>query len=318
MKKPKSDPRDKRVVNRLRRASNLSDWLISTGLFAIVAQWALGYPGVFEGFDFDDFDHSLLIFAATNYWFLAEQWPGIFLAFALYFWLWSYRAHTLNEMDILDGLYPEGQSPTDWEKVTNKRYVKALAVGIVVVFVLLAALLNYPSLFALAMLALSCQDIFGNEIMRENLRRIFAEFDCDLPDDDPRCALHLGRQAAALRYWLGYPHLLRIACMMVATVLVLALTVLSASFPEHLAGIGMSAAKIKIIATLALIIIILTNELVMHRWRAARDEELLSVEIAFDEAQAARAAAAEAERPAAGSKPKDDPPPPPDPPPGGG
>lgn len=286
--KRKLDPRDKRVVNRLRRASNLSDWLISTGLFTIVAQWALGYPGVFEGFDFDDLDRSLLIFAATNYWFLLEQWPGIFLAVTLYFWLWSYRAHTLNEMDILDGLYPEGQSPTDWEKVTNKRFVKVLAVGIVVVFVLLAALLNYPSLFALAMLALSCQDIFGNEILRENLRRIFAEFDCDLPDDDPRCALHLGRQAAARRYWLVRPHLLRIACMMVATLLVLALTVLPVSFPDHLASIGMTAATINNIATLALVVIILANELVMHRWRAARDEDLLSVEITFDEAQAAR------------------------------
>lgn len=292
MKKPKSDPRDKRVVNRLRRASNLSDWLISTGLFAIVAQWALGYPGVFDGFDLDDFDHSLLIFTATNYWFLLDQWPGIFLAFSLYFWLWSYRAHTLNEMDILDGLYPEGQSPTDWEKVTNKRYVKVLAVGIVVVFVLLAALLNYPSLFALAMLALSCQDIFGNEIMRENLRRIFAEFECDLPEEDPRCALHFGRQSAARHYWLERPHLLRIAFMMVATLLILALTVLPVSFPEHLAGIGMTAANSKIIATLALIAIILANETVMHRWRAARDEELLAVEIAFDDAQAARAAAA--------------------------
>lgn len=289
--KRKSDPRDKRVVNRLRRASNLSDWLISTGLFTIVAQWALGYPGVFDGFDFDDLDRSLLILAATNYWFLLEQWTGIFLAVTLYFWLWSYRAHTLNEMDILDGLYPEGQSPTDWEKVTNKRFVKVLAVGIVVVFILLAALLNYPSLFALAMLALSCQDIFGNEILRENLRRIFAEYDCDLPDDDPRCALHLGRQAAARRYWLERPHLLRIACMMVATLLVLALTVLPVSFPEHLASIGMTAAKINNIATLALVVIILANELVMHRWRAARDEDLLSVEIAFDEAQAARDAA---------------------------
>lgn len=293
--KRKLDPRDKRVVNRLRRASNLSDWLISTGLFALVAQWALGYPGVFDGFDLDDFDHSLLIFAAANYWFLLEQWPGIILAFALYFWLWSYRFHTLNEMDILDGLYPEGQSPTDWDKVTNKRYVKVLAVGIVVVFILLAALLQYPSLFALAMLALSCQDIFGNEIMRENLRRIFSEFDCDLPADDPRCALHLGRQAAARQYWLERPHLLRIAVMMVATVLVLALTVLPGSFPDQFASVGLTDARVRIIATLALVAIILVNELVMHRWRAARDEELLAVEITFDEAQAARAAAAAAE-----------------------
>jgi len=288
--KRKADPRDKRVVNRLRRASSLSDWLISTGLFTLVAQWALGYPGVFEGFDLDEFNRSLLIFAANNYWFLLEQWQGIILAFALYFWLWSYRSHTLNEMDILDGLYPEGQSPTDWEKVTNKRYVNVLAVGIVIVFVVLAALLNYPSLFALAMLALSCQDIFGNEIMRENLRRVFSEFDCDLPEDDPRCGLHLGRQAAARRYWLERPHLLRIAFMMAATVLVLALTVLPGSFPDQLASIGMTSATTRIIATLALVAIILANELVMHRWRAARDEELLAAEIAFDEAQAARAA----------------------------
>jgi hypothetical protein len=287
----KSDPRDKRVVNRLRRASNLSDWLISTGLFTLVAQWALGYPGVFAGFDLDDFDRSLLILAATNYWFLLEQWPGIVLAFALYFWLWSYRAHTLNEMDILDGLYPEGQSPTDRDKVTNKRYVKVLAVGIVVVFILLASLLRYPSLFALAMLALSCQDIFGNEIMRENLRRIFSEFDCDLPEDDPRCALHTGRQSAARRYWLERNHLLRIAFMIVGTVMVGALTVLPGSFPERLASIGMTPAMIRTIATLALVAIILANELVMHRWRGLRDEELLSVEIAFDEAQAARQAA---------------------------
>lgn len=86
--------------------------------------------------------------------------------------------------------------------------------------------------------------------------------------------------------------MLRIAFMMVATVLVLALTVLPGSFPDPLASLGMTPATINVIATLALVVIILTNELVLHRWRAARDEELLSVEIVFDEAQAARAAAA--------------------------
>ena len=55
MKKPKRDPRDRRAVNRLRRASNLSDWLISTGLFTLIAQWALGYNDDFKkAFDLSD------------------------------------------------------------------------------------------------------------------------------------------------------------------------------------------------------------------------------------------------------------------------
>lgn len=292
MKKPKLDPRDKRVVNRLRRASNLSDWLISTGLFTLIAQWALGYSDDFtKAFDVSDIAGSFGKVLATILPFLQRQWPGIILAVALYFWFWSYRTHTNTEMDILDGLYPEGQSPANWDKVTNKRFIHVLAVGIVVVFMLLAALLRHPTLFALIMVALSCQDIFGNEILRDNLRRIFAEFRCDLPDDDPRCALHAGRQLAARHYWLDRPQLLRIALMMSATVLVLAFTLLPASFPAQLASVGLTDDRVKIIATLALAAIIVGNELVMHRWRKARDEELLAVEIAFDEAQSARAMA---------------------------
>lgn len=295
MKKPKLDPRDKRVVNRLRRASNLSDWLISTGLFTLIAQWALGYNDDFrKAFDLSDIAGSFWRVLETFLPFLQREWSGIILALALYFWFWSYRTHTNAEMDILDGLYPEGQSPANWDKVTNKRFITVLAVGIVVVFMLLAALLKHPTLFALIMVALSCQDIFGNEILRDNLRRIFAEFRCDLPEDDPRCALHAGRQATARHYWLDRPQLLRIALMMSATVLVLALTQLPASFPAQLASIGLTEERTKTIATLALAAIIVGNELVMRGWRKVRDEELLTVEIAFDAAQSARAEAAAA------------------------
>ena len=88
--------------------------------------------------------------------------------------------------------------------------------------------------------------------------------------------------------------------MMSATVLVLALTQLPASFPAQLAEIGLTGDRTRIIATLALAAIILGNELVMRNWRRVRDEELLTVEIAFDEAQSARAAA---EKSAAGDLP---------------
>lgn len=292
-------------MNRLRRESNLADWLISTGLFALVAQWALGYPGVFAGFDPSDLTHSLMILAVANYWFILEQWPGIILAFALYFWFWSYRTHTQNEIEILDGLYPEGGSPTDWDKVTNKRLVRFLAVGIVLVFMLLAALLQHPPLFALIMLALSCQDIIGNEILRDNLRRTFAEFDCNLPEDDPRCQLHAGRQTAARRYWLDQPQLFRIALMMVATVLALALSLVPVSFAPQLSSLGLSASPVATLATLALAAVIVANEFVMRRWRADRDDQLLAVEIAFDDAISARAAAASTTDPQTPDAPRD-------------
>jgi hypothetical protein len=137
MKTPKLDPRDKRVVNRLRRASNLSDWLISTGLFTLIAQWALGYNLVVtEAFDLSDITGSLRKILDATLPFLRREWPGIILALALYFWFWSYRTHTNAEMDILDGLYPEGQSPANWDKVTNKRFIHVLAVGIVTVFII--------------------------------------------------------------------------------------------------------------------------------------------------------------------------------------
>ena len=292
MKKPKLDPRDKRVVNRLRRASNLSDWLISTGLFTLVAQWALGYNAeISKAFNPSDIVGSLRCIIDASYQFVLMEWSGLTLALALYFWFWSYRTHTSNEMDILDGLYPEGQAPANWDKVTNKRFIHVLAVGIVVVFMLLAALLKQPPLFALIMLVLSCQDIFANEILRDNLRRIFSEFRCDLPEDDPRCALHAGRQVAARHYWLDRPQLLRIALMMSATVLVLALTQLPASFPAQSMNIGLTDDRMKVIAALLLAGIIIGNELVMRAWRKVRDEELLTVEIAFEDAQSARATA---------------------------
>ncbi|MBN8631652.1 MAG: hypothetical protein J0L76_12430 [Rhodobacterales bacterium] len=228
----------------------------------------------------------------ANYWFLLDQWPGIILAFALYFWFWSYRTHTQNEIEILDTLYPEGRSPSDWDKITNKRIVRYLAVGIVLVFMLLAALLQHPSLFALIMLALSCQDIIGNEILRDNLRRTFSDFDCNLPPDDPRCELYNGRQLAARHYWLDRPQLLRIAIMMIATVAILAFSLLPLSFAAQTSGFGLTMSLTATLTVLALACIIVANEFVMRRWRAARDDELLSVEIAFDEAMSARATAA--------------------------
>lgn len=294
MKTPKIDPREKRIVSRLRRESSFSDRLIGTGYFFAIAQWSLGYPGVFAGFDLDDLTHSLRILIVANYWFLVEQWPGIILAFALYLWFWSYRTHTSNEIDILEGIYPEGQSPTDWDRITNRRLVRFLAIGLVVVFTILAALLQHPALFTLIMIGLSCQDLLGNEILRENLRRIFAEFDCKLPEDDPRCQLHAGRQLAARRYWLERPQLLRIAGMMAATAMVLAVTLLPILFPDELAQVGLTKARIDIIATLALALIIVANEYVMRNWRRVRDDELLQLEIVFAEAQAARTAQAAA------------------------
>ena len=275
-------------MNRFRQESSLADWLISTGLFALVAQWSLGYPGVFDGFDSSDLNRSLQVLGLANYWFLLEQWPGIILALALYFWFWSYRTHTQNEIEILDSLYPEGQSPADWDRITNKRLVRYLAVGIVVVFMLLAALLQHPVLFALIMLALSCQDILGNEILRDNLNRTFANFACNLPEDDPRCALHSGRQAIARAYWLDRPQLFRIARMVLATVAVLALALMPVIFPDQLGVIGVTPAHVAMVSTLLLAAIILANETVMRRWRADRDDQLLAVEIAFDEAVSAR------------------------------
>lgn len=64
--------------------------------------------------------------------------------------------------------------------------------------------------------------------------------------------------------------------------------------------IGLTGDRTRIIATLALAAIIVGNELVMRNWRRVRDEELLTVEIALDEAQSARAAA---EKSAAGDLP---------------
>lgn len=112
MKKPKRDPRDRRVVNRLRRASNLSDWLISTGLFTLIAQWALGYNDDFKkAFDLSDIAGSFWRVLETFLPFLQREWPGIILALALYLWFWSYRTHTNTEMDILDAFIRRASRP---------------------------------------------------------------------------------------------------------------------------------------------------------------------------------------------------------------
>ena len=80
--------------------------------------------------------------------------------------------------------------------------------------------------------------------------------------------------------------------MMVATVLALALSLVPVSFAPQLSSLGLSASPVATLATLVLAAVIVANEFVMRRWRADRDDQLLAVEIAFDDAISARAAAA--------------------------
>lgn len=291
MKQRKADPRDRRVVNQLRRASGLSDWLISTGLFGLVAQWGLGYPQVFDDFNLQNLRPSVAGALNETLSFAQREWSGIILALALYLWFWSYRAHTNHEMDLLDSLYPEGQAPADWGKITNRRYVRFLALGIVIVFLLMAAVLGSVTLFALAMICLWCQDLFGNEIMRDNLGRVLATHQPQVSGDDALLRLYQARHLAARNYWLDRPHLRRIVFALAGTALALAVSFLPAMLAREFGIDRFRQDSADVVARLAMAGIILANEATMRRWRATREAEWLEAEIALDTARKAATAA---------------------------
>lgn len=281
------------MVNQLRSASGLSDWLISTGLFGIVAQWGLGYPAFFKGVDLGDLTGSLKSNWNQALAFAAQEWHGVILGLALYLWFWSYRYHTNAEMDLLDSLYPEGQSPADWGKVTNRRFIRVLAVGIVAVFLLMAALLGSVEIFALAMICLWCQDLLGNEIMRDNLGRILAENPPQLAGDPDLLQLYRARHAAARHYWLVQPQLRRIVLALAATAVALAVAFLPAFLERKFQFTGFGDSQATMVARLLLAGIIIANEATMRRWRTQREAALLEAEIIHDEARSARQAAAQ-------------------------
>lgn len=275
------DPREQRIVNRLRRALGLSDWIISTGFFGTVAQWALEYPRYLGRFDVLALNFTLVDVLRATRDFAVDKWAGIVLALVLYFWFRSYRHHASKEIGIIETLYPAEQQPHDWDRITNRRFIHFLAVGIVVAFMLMAALLNRPGFFAMVMVCMWCQDLFGNEIVRDNLRRIFVEHPLELPENDPRLPLFAARQTAARQYWLERPQLRRILAAMVLTVLALALAVLGQTEAPVPDTAGSDRKAIHTAVTLLLAGIILTNEVVVRRWRRERDDRLLDAEIEF-------------------------------------
>lgn len=289
-KRPRHDPRDKRIVGKLRQASSLSDWIISTGMFGAVAQWALEYPKYLGRFDVFTMDFGAADVAKASLAFAGDKWAGILLALALYSWFWGYRHNTNREMDILDGLYPSGQAPTNWDQITNRRYVRLLAVGIVAAFMIMAALLDAPHFFAMAMICLWCQDLFGNEILRENLRRILVEHPVTPSPDVALNNLHANRRKAAERYWLGRGQIKRIVVMMICTVLVLFLSLSPITHPAGALGLVPSPHAVHVVAQLLLAAIILGNEATMVVWRRDRDALLLDAEIEFADAKEAAAA----------------------------
>lgn len=285
------------MVNQLRSASGLSDWLISTGLFGIVAQWGLGYPAFFQGVDLGNLAGSIQSNWHQAIAFAAQEWHGVILGLALYLWFWSYRFHTNAEMDLLDTLYPEGQSPAHWDKITNRRFIRVLALGIVVVFLLMAALLGNVEIFALAMICLWCQDLFGNEIMRDNLGRILAENPPQVVGDPDLLQLYQARHTAARQYWLFQPQLRRIVLALAATAGALAVALLPAFLARKFQITGFSDDHATMVARILLAGIIIANEATMRRWRAQREAALLEAEIAYDEARSARKVAAQTAEP---------------------
>ncbi len=137
--------------------------------------------------------------------------------------------------------------------------------------------------------------MFGNEILRDNLRRIFAEHDPALSPDDPTTTLFKMRQAAARHYWLELPQLRRIVFMMIVTIAALATSVAFHLHKEQLAcwGYNVDALTAVVDTSVQLVLagIILANEAVMQNWRNKRDAALLDAEIVFADSQEASAKA---------------------------
>ena len=207
--------------------------------------------------------------------FLSGSYLPFILALCTLIWYSIYRSAVRNEMEILFELFSQINPPRNWQETTGLSQVPVLAVAIPATFLALAASVKLVPVYCLIMLGLNILDIRGNSVLRQMMTQMFLDPSLAPPKDDPAGDFVARRRAVAEEYWIARPQIERIGLMMIANGLAL---VLSSGGLDKLLGFEVWPG-----IPIAIVIgAIAVNEVVIHRWRWARDAKLAMIKADFD------------------------------------
>lgn len=259
----------------LRWSLSLSDKVASVFSFSAI----VGYTLDFHGYFFRD-EKLVIGVEALKAFVSAKAWP-LALAAVTLIWFMRYKSAVRNEMEIIFSCFSKLNPLPDWGALLGSRYVPLMAILLTLTFLLLGALVERISLYALVVLVINIMDVRGNSVIRRNLTRFFLDNRYVPLPDDPSGEFVLRRRAAAEGYWIARPQIERIGLIMIVMVIAILL-----STPAALAEIAPAIGALpgKEAAYILVMITILANTATMAIWRKSRDDILFAVE--RDEADA--------------------------------
>lgn len=268
----------KDVRERLQFHISISEKIIALGLFSVLAGKKLELEKYFGRVELASvtnlIDTSILQGLQL---FVVEKGLVALLALFTTVWYFLYARAVRNEMGIIVDTFSRFNPPHDWEQVVGRNIIPLLSVGITVTFLALAWFIDNIRVYCLILLVMNVLDIRGNNVLRQNLVKHFADERFIPADTDLHKEFILRRRAAAEEYWINKPQLERIGMFMIATVGAFLVSVSDAVF-----GVPVWQG----LAYGLLFVSIISNEVVMHRWRRQRNAVL--DRISDDEAQANR------------------------------
>lgn len=185
------------------------------------------------------------------------------MALITFIWYWSYKDAVKTEIDVLSSLFSNELKPTDYNKVTGKRWLPFISIGIVLCFLTMAASIDNPQRYIIIMLLLAILDLRGNTTLRDNLTRYL--FDARFHPSGAGAEKILEKREVAADYWIRHPHCERIGLYMIIAI--------GASLVENSQGI-FGVTFWPSIPYMLIMAAIVTNETIIHVWRYRRDKAL--------------------------------------------
>jgi len=253
----------------LRQAYGLVDKITSIFSFSAIIAYILDFRKPFTGVSLSPLTLQAVQEIALNFLDLiqASAWP-LCLALVTLIWLLRYKTANRNELEIIVGCFSRLVPLPEWNALHGSKIVRWLARGLILIFLLLAALVNQIELYAIVVYLWAIGDLLGNASIQRNIMLLFRDKRYDPPPDDPTRDLILRRRAVAESYWIGRPQLVRITIMLavVSCAIMLTGSILTAELPHK-----------REIAYVIIMGAILVNTTIMAAWRQSRDADLANI-----------------------------------------
>ena len=111
-------------------------------------------------------------------------WP-LCLALVTLIWLLRYKRASRSELEIILACFSRLVPLPEWNALHGSSIARSLARGLILVFLLLAALVNHIELYAIVVFLWAIGDLLGNASIQRNIMLLFRDRRYDPPIDDP-------------------------------------------------------------------------------------------------------------------------------------